>query len=112
MMSKAAAVSVVVCCETYKFGEKIQLDAVVANEMGQSFLETRYLRFPVDEGKSIAWMRHGQAVSSRERKLILRFLRRRQATQILSLALRLPSSLPSRREKSLPPFSWSTCCTI
>ncbi|CED85441.1 Translation initiation factor 2B, delta subunit (eIF-2Bdelta/GCD2) [Phaffia rhodozyma] len=34
MMAKSEAVPVVVCCETYKFGERIQLDAVVANEMG------------------------------------------------------------------------------
>ena len=40
MLATSYAVPVVVCCETYKFGERIQLDAVVANEMGEwlSFL--------------------------------------------------------------------------
>lgn len=35
MLATSYAVPVVVCCETYKFGERIQLDAVVANEMGE-----------------------------------------------------------------------------
>jgi translation initiation factor eIF-2B subunit delta len=36
LLANARAVPVVVCCETYKFGEKVQLDAVVANEMGET----------------------------------------------------------------------------
>lgn len=34
MMAKEARVPVVVCCETYKFGERVVLDGVGANELG------------------------------------------------------------------------------
>ena len=36
MMLKARGVPVVCCCETYKFSERVMLDSIVGNEMGQS----------------------------------------------------------------------------
>lgn len=34
MMAKAKGVPVIVCCETYKFSERVQLDGFVVNEAG------------------------------------------------------------------------------
>ena len=34
MMSKAAGVPVICCCETYKFSDRIMLDSIVGNELG------------------------------------------------------------------------------
>lgn len=36
MMLKEQGVPVVCCCETYKFSERVMLDSIVGNEMGQS----------------------------------------------------------------------------
>ena len=38
MMAKQHSVPVVVCCETYKFSEGVQLDSFTKNELGVSFL--------------------------------------------------------------------------
>lgn len=35
MMLKEKGVPVVCCCETYKFSERIMLDSIVGNEMGE-----------------------------------------------------------------------------
>jgi len=35
MMSKAAGRPVVCCCETYKFSDRIMLDSIVGNELGE-----------------------------------------------------------------------------
>jgi translation initiation factor 2B subunit (eIF-2B alpha/beta/delta family) len=37
MLAKESKIPVVACCETYKFGDKIVLDAVTGNELGKSF---------------------------------------------------------------------------
>lgn len=42
MMAKQHSVPVVVCCETYKFAETIQLDSFTKNELGM-FPRSRYL---------------------------------------------------------------------
>jgi translation initiation factor eIF-2B subunit delta len=42
MMAKQHSVPVVVCCETYKFAETIQLDSFTKNELG-TFPRSRYL---------------------------------------------------------------------
>jgi translation initiation factor 2B subunit (eIF-2B alpha/beta/delta family) len=36
MMSKERGVPVACCCETYKFSERVMLDSIVGNEMGES----------------------------------------------------------------------------
>lgn len=38
MMSKAAGIPVVCCCETYKFSDRIMLDSIVGNELGRFIL--------------------------------------------------------------------------
>lgn len=38
MLAKESKIPVVACCETYKFGDKIVLDAVTGNELGESVL--------------------------------------------------------------------------
>jgi translation initiation factor eIF-2B subunit delta len=38
MLAKENRIPVVACCETYKFGDKIVLDAVTGNEKGDSEL--------------------------------------------------------------------------
>lgn len=35
MLAKESRIPVVACCETYKFGEKVMLDAVTGNELGE-----------------------------------------------------------------------------
>jgi translation initiation factor eIF-2B subunit delta len=35
MLAKESKIPVVACCETYKFGDKIVLDAVTGNELGK-----------------------------------------------------------------------------
>ncbi len=35
MLAKEMRIPVVACCETYKFGEKVVLDAVTGNEKGK-----------------------------------------------------------------------------
>lgn len=35
MLAKESKIPVVACCETYKFGDKIVLDAVTGNELGE-----------------------------------------------------------------------------
>lgn len=35
MMLKQKGVPVVCCCETYKFSERVMLDSIVGNEMGE-----------------------------------------------------------------------------
>lgn len=37
MLAKENRIPVVACCETYKFGDKIVLDAVTGNELGEPF---------------------------------------------------------------------------
>ena len=45
MLAKESKIPVVACCETYKFGDKIVLDAVTGNELGElPLFETRSLR--------------------------------------------------------------------
>ena len=34
MMATAFSKPVIICCETYKFHEKVQLDSITANELG------------------------------------------------------------------------------
>lgn len=34
MMANASSKPVLICCETYKFHEKVQLDSITANELG------------------------------------------------------------------------------
>ena len=34
MMAYASSKPVLICCETYKFHEKVQLDSITANELG------------------------------------------------------------------------------
>ncbi|KAJ8487741.1 hypothetical protein ONZ51_g4025 [Trametes cubensis] len=46
MMAKRHSVPVVVCCETYKFSESIQLDSFTKNELGQSL--SAYSLLPSD----------------------------------------------------------------
>ena len=41
MMAKQHSVPVVVCCETYKFSESIQLDSFTKNELGERGCELR-----------------------------------------------------------------------
>ena len=36
LIAKAANVPVLVCCETYKFSERVQTDSFVFNELGRS----------------------------------------------------------------------------
>lgn len=36
MLAKESRIPVVACCETYKFGEKVMLDAVTGNELGET----------------------------------------------------------------------------
>lgn len=38
MMLKEKGVPVICCCETYKFSERIMLDSIVGNEMGELLL--------------------------------------------------------------------------
>lgn len=40
MLAKESKIPVVACCETYKFGDKIVLDAVTGNELGKLFLSS------------------------------------------------------------------------
>jgi translation initiation factor eIF-2B subunit delta len=39
MLAKENRIPVVACCETYKFGEKVVLDAVTGNEKGERRFE-------------------------------------------------------------------------
>jgi translation initiation factor 2B subunit (eIF-2B alpha/beta/delta family) len=41
MLAKESKIPVVACCETYKFGDKIVLDAVTGNELGASVRSPR-----------------------------------------------------------------------
>lgn len=41
MMLKEKGIPVICCCETYKFSERIMLDSIVGNEMGESFPPNR-----------------------------------------------------------------------
>ena len=34
MMATACSKPIIICCETYKFHEKVQLDSITANELG------------------------------------------------------------------------------
>lgn len=36
LLAKESRIPVVACCETYKFGEKVVLDAVTGNELGET----------------------------------------------------------------------------
>lgn len=40
LIAKAFNVPVLVCCETYKFCDRVQTDSFVSNELGRSFLYT------------------------------------------------------------------------
>jgi translation initiation factor 2B subunit (eIF-2B alpha/beta/delta family) len=49
MVAHAFGVLVLVCCEAYKFHERVQLDSICANELGMdilSFMHRKY-RFPL-----------------------------------------------------------------
>jgi len=37
MMAHNQSIPVIVCCETYKFTERVQLDSFVLNELGEIF---------------------------------------------------------------------------
>lgn len=43
MLAKESKIPVVACCETYKFGDKIVLDAVTGNELGK-FIAPEFYR--------------------------------------------------------------------
>lgn len=44
MMAKEKNIPVIVCCETYKFTDKVQLDSFVMNEQGNYYY---FLRVPI-----------------------------------------------------------------
>ena len=46
MMATATSKPVIICCETYKFHEKVQLDSITANELGDPSVLTRVARRP------------------------------------------------------------------
>ena len=39
MVSKAYNVPVLVCCETYKFSDRVQTDSFVSNELGENVFQ-------------------------------------------------------------------------
>lgn len=46
MVAHAFGVLVLVCCEAYKFHERVQLDSICANELGKdilSFMHCKYM---------------------------------------------------------------------
>lgn len=45
LVARAHNVPVLVCCETYKFCERVQTDAFVSNELGKEDQEGRKKRF-------------------------------------------------------------------
>ncbi len=45
-MAKANNIPVVLCCETYKFTERVQTDAFVFNELGEASVGASCLTFP------------------------------------------------------------------
>lgn len=46
MVATASSKPVIICCETYKFHEKVQLDSITANELGDPSLLTGVARRP------------------------------------------------------------------
>ena len=46
LVAKSYNVPVLVCCETYKFSERVQADAFVVNELGKCIEDTQW-RTPV-----------------------------------------------------------------
>jgi translation initiation factor eIF-2B subunit delta len=42
MMAHSFAVPVLVLCETYKFCDRVQVDAISQNELGMSFLSSSF----------------------------------------------------------------------
>lgn len=46
MMATASSKPVIICCETYKFHEKVQLDSITANELGDPSVLTQVARRP------------------------------------------------------------------
>ncbi|DBA79414.1 TPA: hypothetical protein ACH3X2_000055 [Trebouxia sp. C0005] len=46
MMATATSKPVIICCETYKFHEKVQLDSITANELGDPSMLTQVARRP------------------------------------------------------------------
>jgi len=47
LVSKAYNVPVLVCCETYKFCERVQTDSFVSNELGMVFVPPTWDLFPL-----------------------------------------------------------------
>ena len=45
MMANSFNVPVLVCCETYKFYDRVQTDSFVSNELGKSYLLTYLLTY-------------------------------------------------------------------
>lgn len=43
LVAKAFNVPVLVCCETYKFCERVQTDSFVSNELGEDFVELSHV---------------------------------------------------------------------
>ena len=46
MMATSTSKPVIICCETYKFHEKVQLDSITHNELGDPSVLTRVARRP------------------------------------------------------------------
>ena len=46
MMATAFSKPVIICCETYKFHEKVQLDSITANELGDPSVLEKVPRRP------------------------------------------------------------------
>lgn len=47
LVAKAYNVPVLVCCETYKFCERVQTDSFVSNELGNSVMFSLYGEFTI-----------------------------------------------------------------
>ena len=46
MMASASSKPVIICCETFKFHEKVQLDSITSNELGDPSALTKVARRP------------------------------------------------------------------
>ena len=46
MMANSSSKPVIICCETFKFHEKVQLDSITSNELGDPSALTKVARRP------------------------------------------------------------------
>lgn len=76
MMAKECRVPVVAACETYKFGERVVLDAVTGNELGDASSLLYGHRFTASTvgGRNASELASGSEEEEREKQYLTRHL--------------------------------------